>query len=145
MAFIDRIGVDFGRRRRRGGCADRRGARGPLHRLPDGHRPQRARELRCGPVRGGARGLRRYMASTSACTRSRRSTSPRSRRSCSDAVDRYLEAYVDLAARLQAAWVVIHAGYHFTADKELRMAAALERIGGRPPVRSAEACSSCST
>ena len=45
-----------------------------------------------------------------------------------DAVDRYLEAYVDLAARLQAAWVVIHAGYHFTADKELRMAAALERI-----------------
>jgi sugar phosphate isomerase/epimerase len=45
-----------------------------------------------------------------------------------DAVDRYLEAYVDLAARLQAAWVVIHAGYHFTADRDLRMAAALERI-----------------
>ena len=44
------------------------------------------------------------------------------------AVDRYLETYVDLAARLHAAWVVIHAGYHFSADKELRMAAALERI-----------------
>jgi sugar phosphate isomerase/epimerase len=45
-----------------------------------------------------------------------------------DAVDRYLEAYIDLAARLQAAWIVVHAGYHFTADKEERMAAALARL-----------------
>jgi sugar phosphate isomerase/epimerase len=45
-----------------------------------------------------------------------------------EAADRYLEAYVDLAARLQASWVVVHAGYHFTADREMRVAAALERL-----------------
>ncbi len=45
-----------------------------------------------------------------------------------DAADAYLEAYIDLAARLQAEWVVVHGGYHFTDDRGLRQAAAIERL-----------------
>jgi sugar phosphate isomerase/epimerase len=45
-----------------------------------------------------------------------------------DAVDQYLEAYVDAYGKLGAEWIVVHAGYHFTSDKEMRMAAGLERL-----------------
>ena len=45
-----------------------------------------------------------------------------------DAVERYLEAYVEIAPRLGAEWIVMHAGFHFTSDKERRMAAGLERL-----------------
>jgi sugar phosphate isomerase/epimerase len=44
------------------------------------------------------------------------------------AVDRYLEAYVEIAPKLGAEWIVMHAGYHFTADRELRMQAGLARL-----------------
>ena len=43
-------------------------------------------------------------------------------------VTRYLEAYVEIAPRLGAEWIVMHAGFHFTSDKERRMAAGLERL-----------------
>ncbi len=45
-----------------------------------------------------------------------------------DAVDAYMKAYIELAPRLGAEWIVVHAGYHFTADFEARKAAALERL-----------------
>jgi sugar phosphate isomerase/epimerase len=45
-----------------------------------------------------------------------------------EAVDQYLRAYVDAHARLGAEWIVVHAGYHFTSDKALRMTAGLERL-----------------
>lgn len=45
-----------------------------------------------------------------------------------DAVDRYLEAYVDAAASLGAGWIVVHAGFHFTADRDERMQAGLARL-----------------
>ena len=45
-----------------------------------------------------------------------------------DAVDRYLQAYVDLAARLGAEWVVVHGCYHFTSDMRLRKQAAIDRL-----------------
>jgi sugar phosphate isomerase/epimerase len=45
-----------------------------------------------------------------------------------EAVDRYLDAYVDAAARLGAEWIVVHAGFHFTSDREERMRAGLERL-----------------
>ncbi|MBS0240956.1 MAG: sugar phosphate isomerase/epimerase [Proteobacteria bacterium] len=45
-----------------------------------------------------------------------------------DAADQYLAAYVSLAARLGAKWVIVHGGYHFTADKTLRKAASIERL-----------------
>ena len=44
------------------------------------------------------------------------------------AVDRYLEAYVDAAALLGAEWIVVHAGFHFTSDRDQRMQAGLERL-----------------
>lgn len=46
----------------------------------------------------------------------------------SDAVDEYLKAYIDISPRLGAEWIVVHAGYHFTADVEMRMKAGLERL-----------------
>jgi hypothetical protein len=45
-----------------------------------------------------------------------------------DGVERYLEAYVEIAPRLDAEWIVMHAGFHFTSDKERRMAAGLDRL-----------------
>jgi sugar phosphate isomerase/epimerase len=45
-----------------------------------------------------------------------------------DAVEAYLRAYVDAAVRLGAGWIVTHAGFHFTSDKEQRMQAGRERL-----------------
>ena len=45
-----------------------------------------------------------------------------------DAVDRYLEAYVDTASLLGAGWIVVHAGFHFTSDRDERMRAGRERL-----------------
>ncbi|HEV8679044.1 MAG TPA: TIM barrel protein [Stellaceae bacterium] len=45
-----------------------------------------------------------------------------------DAVERYLEAYVDAARMLGAEWIVVHAGFHFTSDIEERMRAGLARL-----------------
>jgi sugar phosphate isomerase/epimerase len=46
----------------------------------------------------------------------------------SDAVTDYLKRYVDLVPKLGASWTEMHAGYHFTRDKEARMAAGRERL-----------------
>jgi sugar phosphate isomerase/epimerase len=45
-----------------------------------------------------------------------------------DAVDQYLRSYVDLFPKLGASWMVVHAGYHFTKDKTMRMEAGRERL-----------------
>jgi sugar phosphate isomerase/epimerase len=45
-----------------------------------------------------------------------------------EAVDQYLRAYIDIYSKLGAEWIVVHAGYHFTSDKEMRIAAGLERL-----------------
>jgi len=45
-----------------------------------------------------------------------------------DAVDAYLRAYVDAAVLLGAEWIVVHAGFHFSADTPLRMQAGLDRL-----------------
>ncbi len=45
-----------------------------------------------------------------------------------DAVDAYLRSYVDIFPRLGAQWIVVHAGYHFTKDKNRRMVAGKERL-----------------
>ena len=45
-----------------------------------------------------------------------------------DAVERYLEAYIDAAQGLGAEWIVMHAGFHFTSDREQRMQAGCERL-----------------
>lgn len=45
-----------------------------------------------------------------------------------DAVDAYLRSYVDIFSKLGAQWIVVHAGYHFTSDMKMRMAASKERL-----------------
>ena len=45
-----------------------------------------------------------------------------------DAVEQYLTAYVDAAILLGAGWIVMHAGFHFTSDREQRIAAGRERL-----------------
>jgi sugar phosphate isomerase/epimerase len=45
-----------------------------------------------------------------------------------DGVDAYLRSYVDIYPKLGAEWIVVHAGYHFTKDKEARMKVGLERL-----------------
>jgi sugar phosphate isomerase/epimerase len=45
-----------------------------------------------------------------------------------DAVEHYLNAYVDAAVRLGAGWIVMHAGFHFTSDRDQRMQAGRERL-----------------
>jgi sugar phosphate isomerase/epimerase len=45
-----------------------------------------------------------------------------------DAVEQYLNAYVDAAVRLGAGWIVMHAGFHFTSDRGQRMQAGRERL-----------------
>lgn len=46
----------------------------------------------------------------------------------SDAVDAYLRAYIEAARRLDAGWIVVHGGFHFTGDYKARLAASLERL-----------------
>jgi sugar phosphate isomerase/epimerase len=46
----------------------------------------------------------------------------------SEAVDAYMRAYIDISPRLGAEWIVVHAGYHFTADVGERMTAGLDRL-----------------
>ena len=45
-----------------------------------------------------------------------------------DAVDAYLKAYVDAAVLLGAGWMVVHAGFHFSDDVEMRMRTGLDRL-----------------
>ena len=45
-----------------------------------------------------------------------------------DAVEQYLRAYVDASVKLGAGWIVMHAGFHFTSDREQRMQAGRERL-----------------
>ncbi|MGK7867182.1 sugar phosphate isomerase/epimerase family protein [Falsiroseomonas sp. E2-1-a20] len=46
----------------------------------------------------------------------------------SEAVDAYMRAYIDAMPLLGASSIVVHAGYHFTADPEMRMQAGLDRL-----------------
>jgi len=45
-----------------------------------------------------------------------------------EAVDAYLLAYIDAAVLLGAEWIVVHAGFHFSADVPQRMRAGLDRL-----------------
>jgi sugar phosphate isomerase/epimerase len=45
-----------------------------------------------------------------------------------DAVEAYLKAYVDASVRLGAKWIVMHAGFHFTSDKDDRIKAGRDRL-----------------
>lgn len=127
-SLYDRIGVDIGRKLRLEDGLDWAAANqvryldveldtGPnaLTAFDDG----RAREVRARCERAGIRlGLHTLSAVNVA------EVSP----FVSEAVDAYLRAYIDLAPRLGATWIVVHAGYHFTSDRDVRMQAGLARL-----------------
>ena len=46
----------------------------------------------------------------------------------SEAVDDYIKSYIDVAKLIDAKWVEVHAGFHFTGDYERRKLAGLERL-----------------
>lgn len=46
----------------------------------------------------------------------------------SEAVDTYLRANIEVAQRLGCTWLVVHAGFHFSAHVEARQAAALAHL-----------------
>jgi sugar phosphate isomerase/epimerase len=45
-----------------------------------------------------------------------------------EAVDAYLKSYIDIYTKLGARWIVVHAGYHFTDDVDMRMEAGCARL-----------------
>ena len=47
---------------------------------------------------------------------------------CREAVDQYLRSYIDLAVKVDAGWIVVHGGYHFTNCRALRLQASIERL-----------------
>jgi sugar phosphate isomerase/epimerase len=81
--------------------------------------PERARALRAGCARHGT-----HLGLHTASSVNVAETAPY----VADAVERYLEAYVDAAVLLGAEWIVMHAGFHFTSDRDERMRAGRERL-----------------
>jgi sugar phosphate isomerase/epimerase len=45
-----------------------------------------------------------------------------------DGVDRYIKGHMDACKQLGGTWIVVHAGYHFTSDVQLRREAGLDRL-----------------
>lgn len=81
-------------------------------------------EARCAPIRARceAAGIRLGLHTLSAVNVAEFSPY------LSEAVDRYLKAYIDAYGRLGANWIVVHAGYHFSDDVKMRMEVGLERL-----------------
>ena len=98
-----------------------------LHRYPARHRRQRLHQLRRCVCRGNPTILPKHNVHLGLHTLSAVNVAEYSP-FVAEAVDRYLRGYVDVYGRLGAQWIVVHAGYHFTSDKDLRMEAGLERL-----------------
>lgn len=128
MGLLDRIGIDISRRLKLETAIDW-AARHGLHHIDiqldtgDNALP-RFDARRCAGVRrlldkhGLALGLHTNSAVNVA------EYSPH----VADAVTEYLKRYVDLVGKLGASWTEMHAGYHFTKDKKMRMEAGRARL-----------------
>jgi len=104
-----------------------RAQRRALHRHLARHRRERLHPLRRRPRRRGARGLRTARHPPRPATLSAVNVAEYSPL-LSEATDAYLRADIDIAPKLGAGSIVVHAGYHFTADVRMRMEAGLERL-----------------
>jgi len=128
MALLDRIGIDLGRKiRLEEGIelAARHGVRFIDVQLDAGENGmERFDEARADAVRAACQrhGIALGLHTSSAVNVAEYAPV------VAAAVDGYLRAYLDAYRLLDARWIVIHAGYHFTNDKDLRMRAGLERI-----------------
>lgn len=128
MGLIDRIGVDVGRRLKLEDAIDWAAANGVRYidiQLDTGANAVTTfDEARCRAIRAALEkhGIHLGLHTLSAVNVAEYSPF------LSEAVDAYLTAYIDAAPRLGAGSIVVHAGYHFTADVEMRMQAGLERL-----------------
>ena len=128
MQFIDRIGIDIGRRvSAEDAVAWAKANDVRYFDIQTDIAPNALEsfdDARCGPIRDACAeaGLHLGLHTLSAVNIAE--VAPFLR----DATDRYLAAYIDLAKRLRAEWVVVHGGFHFTADKGLRREAAIDRL-----------------
>jgi sugar phosphate isomerase/epimerase len=128
MSLMERIGVDIGRKMRLEDAIEWAAANGVRHidiQLDTGANAvttfdaERARGIRAALERHGVHlGLHTLSAVNVA------EYSP----FLSEAVDAYLRAYIEAMPLLGAGHIVVHAGYHFTADIDMRMKAGLERL-----------------
>ncbi len=128
MSLMDRIGVDVGRRLRLEDAIEWAARNAVRHidiQLDTGPNAvtlfddARCRDIR---ARAKANGVEIALHTLSAVNVAEYSPF------LSDAVDAYLQAYIEVAPRLEAEWIVVHAGYHFTADVKMRMEAGRERL-----------------
>ena len=129
MGLRERIGIDVGRKLRLEDAIEWAAAHAVRWidiQLDTG--PNALGSFDDAPRRRDSRALASGTASISACTRPRRSMSPNTRPMSATRSTHYLKAYVEIAPRLGAEWIVMHAGFHFTSDKEMRMKAGLERL-----------------
>lgn len=128
MAFKDRIGVDIGRRVAAEDAVAWAAANDvryfDIQTDIDPNALETFDDARCAPIRAACArdGLHLGLHTLSAVNIAE--IAPLLR----DATDAYLTAYIDLAKRLAAEWVVVHGGFHFTADKGLRRQAAIDRL-----------------
>jgi len=128
MTLLDRIGVDVGRKLRLEAAVEwaaRNGVRYIDIQLDTGENAfTRFDEARCRAVRAACErhGVHLGLHTLSAVNVAEYSPI------LSEAVDEYLKAYIDIAPRLGAEWIVVHAGYHFTSDVQMRMQAGLARL-----------------
>lgn len=129
MSLLSRIGVDVGRKLRLEEAVEWAARNGVPHidiQLDTGANAVTTfDEARCRAIRESCRanGVRLALHTLSAVNVAEYSPF------LSEAVDRYLRAYIEAAPRLGAEWIVVHAGYHFTADVPMRMEAARDRLG----------------
>ena len=128
MGLLERIGIDLGRKIRLEegiALAARHGVRYIDIQLDtDDNALARFDAARATPIRSACErhGIRLGLHTSSAVNVAEYAPH------VADAVDRYLLAYLDAYRLLGASWIVIHAGYHFGADKAQRMQAGRERI-----------------
>ncbi len=128
MALKDRMGVDIGRRLRLEDGIEWAGANGIRYvdiQLDTAHNAVTTfDDRRCETVRG--------LAAKHAVTLGLHTLSGVNVAEYSpfvaEAVDRYLQSYIDVCPKLGAQWIVVHAGYHFTSDVRERMEAGCERL-----------------
>ena len=127
-SLFERIGVDIGRKMRLEEAIDWAAEHAVRHidiQLDTGANAfTRFDDARCAGIRAACadKGVRLGLHTLSAVNVAEYSPL------LSEAVDAYMRAYIDIAPRLGAEWIVVHAGYHFTDDVEMRMQAGLDRL-----------------
>ena len=128
MALLDRIGVDIGRKLKLEDGIAWAAANGVKHidiQLDTGaNKVTLFDDARCAAIRAQCAETGVHVALHTLSAVNVAEYSPY----LADAVDSYMRAYIEVAPKLGAHWIVVHAGYHFTADVPMRMEAARDRL-----------------